>query len=113
MERETVKLVNVLRRIARSAGYAAWVKSDPQATRFCVGQFNRVLSRLSDLDSGIRTLFAPLAADASPEVTRIAARELAAYFKDDAPEPQTWALAWGGGRMRTRGRCFPVSVRCD
>jgi hypothetical protein len=113
MEKETVKLVNVLRRIARSAGYAAWVKSDPPATRFCVGQYNRVLARLTDLEPGIKTLFASLAGDASPEVTRIAARELAAYFHEEAPEPQAWALAWGGGRMRGRGRCIPVSVRCD
>jgi len=50
----------------------------------------------------------------SAEVTRIAARELAAYFSEDAaPEPHGWAIGWGGGRVRARGRCFPVSVRCD
>ena len=31
MEKETVKLLNVLRRIARAAGYAAWTKSGPDA----------------------------------------------------------------------------------
>src|SRR4030095_10371029 len=46
MGRETVKLLNVLRRIARAAGYAAWVKADPGATQFCVAQYNRVLTRL-------------------------------------------------------------------
>ena len=29
MEQETVKLLNVLRRIARAAGYAAWTKPRP------------------------------------------------------------------------------------
>jgi hypothetical protein len=113
MERETVKLINVLRRIARSASYAAWVKSDPQTARFCVGQFNRVLARLTELEPDIKTLFVPLADDASPEVTRIAARELAAYFGAEVPEPRAWALAWGRGTMRSRTRCFPISVRCE
>ena len=47
MEKETVKLLNVLRRIARAAGYAAWTKSGPDATQFCVAQYNRVLARLT------------------------------------------------------------------
>jgi len=47
MEKETVKLINVLRRIARSARYAASVKSDPETARFCVTQYNKVLARLS------------------------------------------------------------------
>ena len=42
MEQETVKLLNVLRRIARAAGYAAWTKAGPDATQFCVAQYNRV-----------------------------------------------------------------------
>ena len=50
MEQETVKLLNVLRRIARAAGYAAWNKSGPDATQFCVAQYNRVLTRLSELE---------------------------------------------------------------
>ena len=47
MEQETVKLLNVLRRIARAAGYAGWTKAGPDATQFCVAQYNRVLARLS------------------------------------------------------------------
>ena len=49
MQQETVKLLNVLRRIARAAGYAAWIKAGPDATQFCVAQYNRVLARLSEL----------------------------------------------------------------
>ncbi len=69
MEKETIKLINVVRRIARAAGYAAWIKTDPEAARFCVTQYNRVLSRLGELETGVKTLFTPLPENASPEVT--------------------------------------------
>jgi hypothetical protein len=115
VEKETRKLVNVLKRIARGAGYAAWMKSDSDAARFCAGQYNRVLGRISELEPHLNNLFSVLAEDASPEVTRIAARELVAYFEDEVPEPRGWALDWGFAQRvgRARGRCFPVTVRCD
>ena len=86
MEQETVKLLNVLRRIARAAGYASWTKAGPDATQFCVAQYNRVLARLSELEPSAKPLFAPLNENASPEVIRIAARDLLAYFEVDEPE---------------------------
>lgn len=115
MQKETVKLVNVLRRIARGAGYAAWVKSDPEAARFCVVQYNKVLARISELEPAIKTLFTPLAEDTSPEITRIAARELAAYFEDEVPETHAFKFAFGCGprRVRARARCAPVAVHCE
>jgi hypothetical protein len=115
MEQETIKLLNVLRRIARAAGYAAWARSEPEAARFCASQYNKVLARLSELEPNLKTIFAPLSADASPEVTRIAARELAAYFEDEAPQPQAWRFAWGcGPRTARAGRhCYPLSVHCE
>ena len=116
MERETVKLLNVLRRIARAAGYAAWVKADPGATQFCVAQYNRVLTRLTELEPALKPLFTPLPESASPEVVRIAARELLAYFEADAPE-FGWAFErpffFGCHPRRARVRCGPVSVTCD
>ena len=115
MEKETVKLVNVLRRIARAAGYAAWIKSDPEGARFCAIQYNRVLARLLELEPNLKPIFAPLADDVSPDVTRIAARELVAYFEDEASETQAWgfALSCGERSMRPKARCIPISVRCD
>jgi hypothetical protein len=88
MEQETVKLLNVLRRISRAAGYAAWTKPGPDATQFCVAQYNRVLARLSELEPAIKPLFTPLSDSASPEVIRLAARELIAYFETDDPDFQ-------------------------
>ena len=115
MEKETVKLLNVLRRIARTAGYTAWVKSEPDAVRFCVSQYNKVLARLTELESSLRPLFTPLAEDASPEVTRIAARELLAYF--EAGEEFPWAhskrFVFGCRPHRSRVKCVPLSVWCE
>lgn len=112
MEQETVKLLNVLRRIARAAGYAGWTKAGPDATQFCVAQYNRVLARLSELEPAIKPLFTPLSESTSPEVTRMAARELLAYFEADEPE-FTFARRFyfgGRGRRRWRGRCAPITV---
>ena len=86
MEQETVKLLNVLRRIARAAGYAAWTRPGPDATQFCISQYNRVLARLSELEPAIKPLFSQLSDSASAEVVRLAARELIAYFEPDEPE---------------------------
>jgi hypothetical protein len=116
MERETVKLLNVLRRIARAAGYAAWTRAGADATQFCVAQYNRVLARLSELEPAVKPLFAPLDDSASPEVIRIAARELLAYFEADEPEfvpfdPLNYKR--GCGRRKARIRWAPFSLTCD
>ena len=116
METETVKLLNVLRRIARAAGYAAWTRAGADATQFCVSQYNRVLARLSELEPAIKPLFAPLNESASAEVIRIAARDLLAYFEADDPEfvecvPRSFKR--GCGPRRARIRWAPFSVACD
>lgn len=115
MNNETVKLLNVLRRIARAAGYASWVKADPEAARFCAAQYNRVLARLHELEPNTKGLFVALPEESSPDVTRIAARDLAAYFDDDAPEPHAWGFAFGcrPRAVRARAECFPVELRCE
>ena len=116
MEQQTVKLLNVLRRIARAAGYAAWNKSGPDATQFCVAQYNRVLARLSELEPAAKPLFAPLSESASAEVIRIAARELLAYFEADEPDfvpPLGRGFYFGRHSRRHRTTCVPISVGCD
>lgn len=117
MEQETVKLLNVLRRIARAAGYSAWTKAKPDANQFCVAQYNRVLMRLSELEPSVKPLFAPLADSASPEVIRMAAGELLAYFEVDEPQVlHHFGRAFEircKPRMRRRARWTPFTVRCD
>jgi hypothetical protein len=115
MEQETVKLLNVLRRIARAAGYAAWTKPGPDATQFCISQYNRVLARLGELEPAIKPLFTPLSDTASAEVVRLAARELVAYFETDEPgfeyrrgfRPRFY---YGGCGSRARA---PFTWSCD
>lgn len=117
MEKETVKLLNVLRRIARAAGYAAWTKAGPDATQFCVAQYNRVLARLTELEPAVKPLFTPLNESASAEVIRIAARELLAYFEMDEPEfvPGFGRRFYFGCRPRRRRPRikWSIPVRCD
>ena len=104
MEKETVKLINVLRRIARAARHATWAKSDADATRFCATQYNKVLARLTEIEPNVGTLFTPLPDDAGAEVIRIAAGELAAYFEDEAPEADIFSFAFGCDPKRWRRR---------
>src|SRR4051794_13139367 len=116
MNQETQKLLNVLRRIARAAGYAAWTKAGPDATQFCVGQYNRVLARISEIEPSTGPLFTPLSESASAEVIRIAVRELLAYFEADEPEfgrGFNRGFYFGCGSRRVRVRCVPMSVTCD
>lgn len=116
MEKETVKLLNVLRRIARAAGYAAWVKPEPAAARFVVSQYNKVLARLSEIEPASKPLFTPLADETSPEVVRIAARDLLAYFEADEPD-YGWAFrgpfAFGCRPRRARIGCIPIRAGCE
>lgn len=96
-DRELVKLINVLGRIARAAGHAAWSR-DPDAARFCASQYNKVLARVTVLEPAVGPLFIGLPESASADVTKIAARELAAYFEDE-----TAPAAASGFRVRVRG----------
>jgi hypothetical protein len=93
-DKEITKLVNVLHRIARAAGYAAWSGAGGDASAFCASQYNRVLARLADLEPAVARLFTPLGEAARPEITRLAAAELAAYFEDEYS---------GGPRRRSHG----------
>ena len=101
MERETEirKLTNVLRRVARSA------HSVPDAARFCARQFNAVLARLRELEPQVAYAFAELPEEASPQVVRIAAHELAAYFAEEREHrKETWAYEGGCGSRHHRHR---------
>jgi|GEM_PF-568998 len=122
MEKETVKLLNVLRRIARAARYAEWTRSGPDATQFCVAQYNRVLARLSALEPAIKPLFTPLDDSASAEVIRLATRELMAYFEVDEetlfgpvpPVPCVPPMFHFRRRPRSRRvRWMPFPLKCD
>jgi hypothetical protein len=119
MEQEIVKLLNVLRLTARAARYAEWTRSASDATQFCVAQYNRILARLGELEPAIKPLFTPLEETASPQVIRMAARELIAYFEVDEREfvpdvPDTpRSVRFGCGPRQGRVRWTPFSMGCD
>ena len=61
-EKELIKLINVLRRTGRMALQSEWTGGKEDAAAFCTDQYNRVLTRLKELDPGVGTIFDPLPA---------------------------------------------------
>jgi hypothetical protein len=59
------------------------IEGDKDAAAFCVGKYNRVLTRLTQLDDSVAAIFEPLAPDSSLTVTAMACRQLAAYYEDE------------------------------
>ena len=67
MEPETVKLLNVLRLIARAAGYAAWTKARTgRDTVLRCSIQPRARSTFPNSSRPVRPLFTPLGENASP-----------------------------------------------
>ena len=52
-------------------------------SQFCTDQYNRVLARLKEIDSGVSAVFDPLPSDSSLTVVAMASRQLAAYYEDE------------------------------
>ena len=82
-EKELVKLINVLRRTSRMALQSEWTGGKEDAAAFCTEQYNRVLTRLKELDPGVGVIFEPLPAGSSLTVVAMASRQLAAYYEDE------------------------------
>ncbi len=89
-EKEITKLINVLRRTARVAMQSQWTEANGGAAQFCVEQYNRVLTRLKELDPSVSTIFEPLAAGSTLTVVTMACRQLAAYYEDEVGESFEW-----------------------
>ncbi len=94
-EKEIAKLVNVLRRTSRMAMHSEWTGGKEDAARYCVEQYNRVLTRLKEIDQSVGTVFAPLPAESSLMVAAMACRQLAAYYEDEVGEAPRWPKAYG------------------
>jgi len=82
-DKELLKLINVLRRTSRMALQSEWTGGKDDAAAYCVDQYNRVLARLKELDSGVSAVFEPLPAGSSLTVVAMASRQLAAYYEDE------------------------------
>jgi hypothetical protein len=92
-EIELKKLINVLRRTSRMAMQTEWTGGQEDTAPYCVEQYNRVLSRLIELDENVSTIFTLLPEGSSLTVTAMACRQLSAYYEDEVGKPH-WG--WGG-----------------
>ena len=84
-EQEIAKLVNVLRRTARMAMQSEWTGAAQDTAAFCIGQYNRVLERLKEIDPDLAPIFQPLSENSSLGVAAMACRQLSAYYEDEVP----------------------------
>lgn len=82
-EKELAKLINVLRRTSRMALQSEWTGGKEDAATFCTDQYNRVLTRLKEIDPGVSVVFDSLPAGSSLTVVAMASRQLAAYYEDE------------------------------
>lgn len=94
-EKELVKLINVLRRTSRMALQSEWTGGKEDAAKYCTDQYNRVLTRLKELDSNVGTIFEPLPIGSSLTVVAMASRQLAAYYEDELGPARGFGRGYG------------------
>jgi hypothetical protein len=94
-EKELVKLINVLRRTSRMALQSEWTGGKEDAAAFCTEQYNRVLTRLKEMDPGVGTIFQALPAGSSLTVVAMASRQLAAYYEDELGPGRGFGRGYG------------------
>jgi len=99
-EKEIAKLVNVLRRTSRMALQSEWTGGAQDVATFCIDQYNRVLTRLKEIDAGVGAVFDALPAGSSLTVAAMACRQLAAYYEDEVGREASadWKGVWGDPR---------------
>ena len=84
------------------ATHSEWTGSAEDAAGYCVGKYNRVLARCSELDPGVSSIFDPLPAGSSMSVVAMACRQLASYFEDEVgnePRWNEWKGFWADPRF--------------
>ncbi len=96
-EQELKKLISVLRQTARMAMQSEWTGSAKDAAPVCVERYNRILSRLKELEPTVANIFEPLPAESSLAASAMACRQLAAYFEEEAGWFPGWARAYAVG----------------
>ena len=94
-EKELVKLINVLRRTSRMALQSEWTGGKEDAAAFCTDQYNRVLTRLKEIDPNVGVVFEPLPSPSSLTVVAMASRQLAAYYEDELGPPKGFGRGYG------------------
>ncbi len=93
--KEVRRLLNVLRRMARTARMNQWTGVRESADSYSIEQYNRILERFNSLEgTGTPGLFAPLREDATWNILSNACRDLAAYHEDETNT--TSKAGWNG-----------------
>jgi len=109
-EKELVKLINVLRRTSRMALQSEWTGGKEDAAAYCTDQYNRVLARLKEIDTGVSAVFEPLPAGSSLTVVAMASRQLAAYYEDELGPAGGFGPQYGRRYGRGYGFAFDPKV---
>ena len=112
-EKELIKLINVLRRTSRMALQSEWTGGKEDAAAYCVDQYNRVLTRLKEIDPALGTIFEPLAAGSSLTVVAMASRQLAAYYEDELGPAKGFGRAYGYAFDSSRFKEFWEKSACE
>jgi len=94
-QKELLKLINVLRRTSRMALQSEWTGGKDDAATYCTDQYNRVLTRLKEMDPGVGVVFEPLPAGSSLTVVAMASRQLAAYYEDEFGPARGFGRGYG------------------
>ena len=88
-EKEIAKLINVLRQIRHAGHFAAHRGEDAEVSKFCLQQYNSIVTRISELEPSVQNLFTPLPENTSVKTTHFAVSELIAYLTDSEAEEPT------------------------
>ena len=93
--KEVRRLLNVLRRMARTARMNQWTGVKENADSYSIEQYNRILERFNSLEgTGTPGLFTPLPDDATWNMLSNACRDLAAYHEDETNT--SFKKGWNG-----------------
>ena len=72
-----------------------WTGGKEDAAAFCTDQYNRVLTRLKELDPNVSVVFEALPAGSSLTVVAMASRQLAAYYEDELGPSKGFGRGYG------------------
>ncbi len=91
MEKSIKKLVFLLQQVVNDAGFALLQNNGDETRHYCIEQYNKICSRLAELDSDLGAKFQPLSNRASVGMVRVAARDMASQLVDYLREQRRWS----------------------
>lgn len=80
----------MLHQVMHDAGFALLSDEGDDTRRFIVEQYNKIQTRLAEIDRDLGARFEPLPGKASPGTVRIAARDMAGFLIDYLRNNRSW-----------------------